>query len=61
MEQQLPLMQTSRRDRADAWRLDEATREAGRRGIEASRRALREATRRRLERTAGQCDQLSAA
>jgi hypothetical protein len=33
-----------------AWRLDEPTREAGRRGIEAARLALLEASRRRQER-----------
>ena len=35
-----------------AWRLDEPTREAGRRGIEAARLALQEASRRRQERLA---------
>ncbi|MHB1923682.1 MAG: hypothetical protein ACYCSJ_03230 [Acidimicrobiales bacterium] len=32
------------------WRLDEPTREAGRRGIEAARLALQEASRRRIQR-----------
>jgi len=47
MEQKLPLSIPGRDPSARSWRLDEATREAGRRGIEASRRALEEATARR--------------
>jgi hypothetical protein len=40
MERQLTLL-----DPPPSWRLDEATREAGRRGIEAARAALRAARR----------------
>lgn len=36
--------------RERSWKLDEPTREAGRRGIESARLALQEATRRRAER-----------
>ncbi|MGH9065512.1 MAG: hypothetical protein ACRDZQ_16260 [Acidimicrobiales bacterium] len=39
MERQLVLIETDERD----WRLDEPTRDAGRRGIEAAREALRKA------------------
>jgi len=43
MADQLTLITPS--DRRD-WRLDERTREVGRRGVEAARRALQEAARR---------------
>ena len=43
MEEQLVLIEGPEPE----WRLDERTREAGRRGVEQAREALREASRRR--------------
>jgi hypothetical protein len=57
--QQLPLLDAPRRGpprrpsrRDEAWRLDERTREVGRRGVESARDALREAARRMATRAA---------
>ena len=47
MSDQLTLIDTKTES---AWRLNEPTREAGRRGIEAARLALQEASRRRIQR-----------
>jgi hypothetical protein len=55
MERQLTLL-----DPQPTWRLDEATREAGRRGIEAARAALR-AARRPIETAATADDRSNAA
>lgn len=49
MEQQLALIDRTE-PRHRSWKLDDQTRQAGRRGIEASRRALREAARRQAGR-----------
>jgi hypothetical protein len=47
MATQLVLIESTEHD----WKLDEATRESGRRGVAAARQALREASERRQKRS----------